>query len=181
MAPGWGMASSTHLQNFNPEFLLSQGDTGTMNRAETEGKSIQRLPHLGIHPTCRHQTQTLLLMPRSACWQELDTAVSWEALPVLDQYRCRCLQSTIWLSIGTTMEDLWEGLMELKGSYLALMRGEALGLVKPWWPSVEKCYGSEVGVGRWVKEHPHRSRIREDRIGDLQRGGWEMGQHLKCK
>jgi hypothetical protein len=29
------------------------------------------------------------------------------------------------------MEDLWEGLMELKGSYLALMRGEALGLVKP--------------------------------------------------
>jgi hypothetical protein len=35
--------------------------------AETEGKAIQRLPHLGIHPKCSHQTQTLLLMPRSTC------------------------------------------------------------------------------------------------------------------
>jgi hypothetical protein len=24
--------------------------------AETEGKAIQRLPHLGIHPIYRHQT-----------------------------------------------------------------------------------------------------------------------------
>jgi hypothetical protein len=28
--------------------------------AETEGKAIQRLPHLGIHPIYSHQTQTLL-------------------------------------------------------------------------------------------------------------------------
>jgi len=34
---------------------------------ETEGKAIQRLPHMGIHPTCNHQTQTILWMPRSAC------------------------------------------------------------------------------------------------------------------
>jgi hypothetical protein len=32
---------------------------------ESEGKAIQRLPHLGIHPICSHQTQTLLQMPRS--------------------------------------------------------------------------------------------------------------------
>jgi hypothetical protein len=34
------------------------------------------LPHVGIHPIYRQQTQTLLLMPRSACWQEPDIAVS---------------------------------------------------------------------------------------------------------
>jgi hypothetical protein len=35
--------------------------------AETEGKTTQRLPHLGIHPIYRHQTQRLLWMSRSAC------------------------------------------------------------------------------------------------------------------
>jgi len=36
----------------NPEFLLSKGNAGTKNGAETEGKAIQRLPHPGIHPIC---------------------------------------------------------------------------------------------------------------------------------
>jgi hypothetical protein len=40
-----------HLKNNNPEFLLSKGNTGTKNGAETKGKAIQRLPHLGIHPS----------------------------------------------------------------------------------------------------------------------------------
>jgi hypothetical protein len=35
--------------------------------AGTEGKAIQRLPHLGIHPRYRHQTLTLLWMLRNAC------------------------------------------------------------------------------------------------------------------
>ena len=43
------------------------GDTETKCGAETEGKAIQRLPHLGIHPIYSHQTQTLLWMPTSAC------------------------------------------------------------------------------------------------------------------
>ena len=30
----------------------------TKHRAETEGKSIQRLPHLGTHPIYRHQTRS---------------------------------------------------------------------------------------------------------------------------
>jgi hypothetical protein len=34
--------------------------------AETEGKTIQRLPHLQIYPVYSHQMQTLLWMPRSA-------------------------------------------------------------------------------------------------------------------
>jgi hypothetical protein len=35
--------------------------------AETEGKAIQRLVYLRIHPIYSHHTQTLLWMPRSAC------------------------------------------------------------------------------------------------------------------
>jgi hypothetical protein len=33
---------------------------------ETERMTIQRLPHLGIHPINNHQTQTLLQMPTKA-------------------------------------------------------------------------------------------------------------------
>ena len=40
------------------------------------------------------------------------------------------LQPTIGLSTGTPMEELGEGLKELKGPYLASMGGEALGPVK---------------------------------------------------
>jgi hypothetical protein len=61
------------------------GDTVTKHGAETEENAIQRLPHPGIDPIYSHQTQTLLWMPTSACWQEPDIAVSWEALPVLDK------------------------------------------------------------------------------------------------
>ena len=43
------------------------GDTETKCGAETEGKAIHRLPHLGIHPIYSYQTQTLLWMPTSVC------------------------------------------------------------------------------------------------------------------
>jgi hypothetical protein len=46
------MEPPTHLKNINPEFFLSKGDAGTRSGAEIEGKSIQGLPHLGIHPIC---------------------------------------------------------------------------------------------------------------------------------
>jgi hypothetical protein len=35
--------------------------------AETQGKAIQELSHIKIHPIYRYQTQTLLWMPRSTC------------------------------------------------------------------------------------------------------------------
>jgi hypothetical protein len=44
----------------SPKLFLSKGNAGTKSGTETEGKAIQRLPLLGIHPTCRHQTQTLI-------------------------------------------------------------------------------------------------------------------------
>ena len=45
------------------------------------------------------------------------------------------------------------------------------GPVKAQCPSVGKFQGSEVGVGRWGGEHPHRSRRREDGIGGFRGGG----------
>ena len=44
-----------------------EGVTDTNFRAEPEGKTIQRLPHLGIHPIYSHQTETLSWMLTSAC------------------------------------------------------------------------------------------------------------------
>jgi hypothetical protein len=44
-----------------------EGVRETKFRAETEGMTIQRLPHLGIHLINNHQTQTLLQMPIIAC------------------------------------------------------------------------------------------------------------------
>jgi hypothetical protein len=46
--------------------ILLRGNIQIMFLSETEGKAIQRLPHLGIHPIYSHQTQTLLWMPRNA-------------------------------------------------------------------------------------------------------------------
>jgi hypothetical protein len=56
--------------------ILTGGNTEKKYGGETEGKVIQRLPNLGIHPIYCHQTQTLLWMPRCACWQDPDIAVS---------------------------------------------------------------------------------------------------------
>jgi len=40
--------------------ILTGGNRETNSEAETEGKAIQRLSYLGIHPKYSHQTQTLL-------------------------------------------------------------------------------------------------------------------------
>ena len=47
--------------------ILMEGNKETKCRAETEGKAIKRLLHLGIHPIYSHQTPTLLWMLRNAC------------------------------------------------------------------------------------------------------------------
>ena len=83
--------------------------------AESEGKTIQRLPHLGIHPIYSYKTQTLSWMPTSACWPEQDIAVTWEALLVHDKYRGGHCQPAIELSTGFPMEELEKGPKEQKG------------------------------------------------------------------
>jgi hypothetical protein len=54
-------------QSVDTSFLLRRGNkipiegvTEMKFGAETEGMTIQKLPHLGIHPINNHQTQTLL-------------------------------------------------------------------------------------------------------------------------
>jgi hypothetical protein len=61
-------------QSLDTLFLLRMGNkipmegvTETKFGAETEGRTTQRLPHLGIHPINSHQTQTLLHMPARFC------------------------------------------------------------------------------------------------------------------
>jgi hypothetical protein len=44
-----------------------EGVTETKFGAETEGMTIQKMPHLGIYPINSHQTQTLLQMSTRAC------------------------------------------------------------------------------------------------------------------
>jgi hypothetical protein len=87
----------------------------TKCEAETEGKAIQRLPHLGIHPIYGHQTWRLLWVLGSACWWEPNMAISWEALPEPGKFIGRCSRPTIGLSAGSPMEYLEKGLKELRG------------------------------------------------------------------
>jgi hypothetical protein len=61
-------------QSVDTSFLLRKGNkipvegvTETKFRAETQGKTIQKLPYPEIHPIYNHQTQTVLHMPERLC------------------------------------------------------------------------------------------------------------------
>jgi hypothetical protein len=61
-------------QSVGTPFLLKMGNkismegvTETKFGGETEGRTIQSLPHPGIHPINNHQTQTLLHIPARFC------------------------------------------------------------------------------------------------------------------
>jgi hypothetical protein len=55
----------THLRRGNKTPM--EGVTETKCGVETEGMTIQRWTHLGIHPIYKHQIQTLLWRPTNAC------------------------------------------------------------------------------------------------------------------
>ena len=90
------------------------GNIETKCGAETEERPSRDCPTWGSIPY-NHQTQTLLWIPRSTCWQEPDIIVSWEVLSELNKYRGECSQPTIGLSTGSPMEKLEKGLKKLKG------------------------------------------------------------------
>jgi hypothetical protein len=59
-------------QSVDTSSLLRRGNKIPMGGitkcgGETEGKTTQRLLHLGIHPIYSYQIQTLLWMPTNAC------------------------------------------------------------------------------------------------------------------
>jgi hypothetical protein len=84
-------------------------------RAETKGKAIQRLPHLGTHPIYSYQIQTLLWMPKV----HAERSLIW----LTPEGPCQSLENTetdaVWLairlSVRSTIEELEKGLKELKG------------------------------------------------------------------
>jgi hypothetical protein len=93
-----------------------EGVTETKFGAETEGRIIQRLPHPGIYPINNLQTQTLLHIPTSFCWQDPDITVSCEAMPVPGKYKSGCSCSSIRWNTGSPMEELEKVLKKVKGS-----------------------------------------------------------------
>jgi hypothetical protein len=94
-----------------------EGVTETKFGAEMEGRTFQRLSHLGIHPINSHQTQTL-----GRCQQEpvdrslIQVAVSCEALVVSGKCRSGCSQSYILKSTRSPMKEPEKVPRELKGS-----------------------------------------------------------------
>ena len=46
--------------------IPTEGDTETNGEAESEGKTIPRLPHPGIHPTYSYKTHTIINAHK--CW-----------------------------------------------------------------------------------------------------------------
>ena len=110
-------------QRVDTSFLLRrvkkismEGVTEAKFGAETEGRTIQRLPHPGTHPIYNHQTQTLLHMPERFYWQDPDIALPCESMPMPGKYRSRCSQSCIGQSTGSLMKELEKIPKELKGS-----------------------------------------------------------------
>ena len=59
------MDASVLLRRVNK--ILTEENIETKCGAEIEGKAIQRLSHLRIHPIYSHQTLIILWMPGSAC------------------------------------------------------------------------------------------------------------------
>jgi hypothetical protein len=94
--------------------LLRRGKLQRQAVEKAKGKTIQWLPHWGICPIYSYQTQTLLWMQTSACWEDSDIVISWETLPVPDKYRSGCSQQTIGLSTGSPMKELEKEPKELK-------------------------------------------------------------------
>ena len=122
-----------------------EGVTETKSGAEMERKTIQRLPHPGVHPIYNHQTQTLLLMPEIFCCQYPDIALSCEAITMSGKYRCGCSQSSIGRPVSSL---LMEGLPVLQ-SRPGLRILACVGTLLPM-PSLPYPQGQEFRPGPLV-------------------------------
>ena len=94
-------------QSVDTSFLLRignnipmEGVTETNFGTKTEGMTIQRLHHLGIHTITNHRTHTQLHMPEIYCRLDTDIADSSEAMPVPGKYRSGGSQSSIGWNTG---------------------------------------------------------------------------------
>jgi hypothetical protein len=90
--PQWRDGITNLTSNFLIQNCSCLKQVQGKNEAEIEGKAIQGLAQLGIHPMGDHQALTLSLMPCCAYIQEPSMAFLWETLPRADWDRCRYLQ-----------------------------------------------------------------------------------------
>ena len=107
-------------QSVDTSFLLRMGNkipmggvTETKFGAETEERTIQRLPHLGIHPIYNHQTQTLLHMSleffyvRHSDWCEVEPQDTQDIrYNLINTWNSRRMKTEVWtlcpsLKLGT--------------------------------------------------------------------------------
>ena len=93
-----------------------EGVIETKFGAETEGRIIQRLPHLGIHPIISLQMLTPLHTLARFCWKDPDIAVSCETMPGPSKHISGCSQSAIGWITGPPMVELEKIPKELKGT-----------------------------------------------------------------
>jgi hypothetical protein len=83
-----------------------EGFRETTFGAKMKGWTIQRLPHLGIHPIISYQTQILLHMPARFCGEDPDIAVSCEGMTMPGKYRSGYSRASIGWNTGPPMEEL---------------------------------------------------------------------------
>ena len=76
MALSGGMEPYIHLKIFNPELSLSKRNAETKMELRLKERPSRDYPTMQtIHCIHRHQTPTLLLMPRYTCRQEPGMAI----------------------------------------------------------------------------------------------------------
>jgi hypothetical protein len=109
-------------QSIDTLFLLRRGNkiqmkgvTKTKFRAETEGTTIERLPHPGTHPINNHQTQTLLQIPTRFCWQDSDITVSCRGYASARQVQKWMLTVIYWMEHRVPNEEARQNIQGAEG------------------------------------------------------------------
>ena len=177
---------------------------------ETVEKAIQRLPHLGIHPICSHQTQEVL-DNGSLIWLSSER-----------HFQSLTNTAIIGPSVGSLMEDLENGLKELmgfatQGEKNSVNQPDHLDLLGTGLQTKQYTMEGPMSLAAYVAEgvlvghqweeqrlslkvfyvtvgkcqgrkmgvgwggHLHRGRRREYAIGGFDSGDLESGKYLKCK
>jgi hypothetical protein len=104
-------ATLTHLKFFDPELFLSKENAGTKMEQRLKERPSRDRPTLGSIP-CQGPNPDTIANAKMCLW-----AGAWHGCPlrVFTSTCLRQMQPTIDLSLGTFMEELGEGLKELKG------------------------------------------------------------------
>ena len=104
------------LYIFNLKLFLYKRNAGG-NGVITKGMADQWPAQLGIYPTGRYQTLTVLLMLCCTFRKEpsREEPVLWDAIPTTEWDRCRCIYPTTRLRSETYMEELGEEWRDWRG------------------------------------------------------------------